>query len=214
MNTRPFVLDNPDDEPTSPEGKPGEGAGQPTFGPIASSLFRSRQIPIFGAVDHQLAVRVVSQLLALEQENSEKPITILLNSPGGSVTDGFAIYDAMRFVKPEVRVVCVGLAASIATVILMGAPKQWRTALPNTELLIHQVLIPEVVYGQASDLEITARNVLKTRDRINQLLATETGQSLERIERDTNRDYWMTAQEAVQYGLLSRVVTKRSEITG
>lgn len=212
MNRRPYLADDPDDEPNAnPPGKP-EGGGPPTFGPIASSLYRSRQIPIFGVVDQELSVRVVSQLLALEQESPDAPITILLNSPGGSVTDGFAIYDAMRFVKPEIRVVCVGLAASIATVILLGAPKKWRLALPNTELLIHQVLIPELVYGQASDLEITARNILKTRDRLNRLLAAETGQSIERIERDTNRDYWMTAPEAVEYGLLSRVVASRSEI--
>lgn len=210
MNHRPFFADDPD-EPNETPAKT-ESGGPPTFGPIASSLFRSRQIPIFGVVDHHLSVRVVSQLLALEQESAEAPITVLLNSPGGSVTDGFAIYDAMRFIKPEIRVVCVGLAASIATVILLGAPKEWRAALPNTQLLIHQVYIPEVVYGQASDLEITARNLIQTRDRVNQLLAAETGQSLERIERDTNRDYWLTAPEAVQYGLISRVVTNRSEI--
>jgi len=167
---------------------------------------------VFGAVDHELAARVIGQLLALEQDDPEAPITMILNSPGGSVTDGFAIYDAMRFIKPEVRVLCVGLAASIATVILLGAPKPWRLALPSTRLLIHQVYIPGVVRGQASDLEITARDLLQTRNRLNALLAAETGQPLPRIEQDTNRDYWMTAAEAVEYGLLSRGINERSEL--
>ncbi|MEQ1568969.1 MAG: ATP-dependent Clp protease proteolytic subunit [Myxococcota bacterium] len=184
----------------------------PSFGPVGQRLFVSRQIPVFGVVDEALATRVVSQLLALEQDDPKAPITMILNSPGGSVTDGFAIYDAMRFVQPEIRVVCTGLAASIATVILLGAPKEWRLALPNTKLLIHQVYIPGVVRGQATDLEITAKDLLGTRDRINALLSEETGQPLTRINHDTNRDYWMSATEAVQYGLLSRVVTRRADL--
>jgi ATP-dependent Clp protease protease subunit len=182
------------------------------FGLVGKTLFESRQVPVFGAVDHELAVRVISQLLALEQSDPDAPITMILNSPGGSVTDGFAIYDTMRFIKPEVRVLCMGLTASIATIVLLGAPKKWRTALPSTRLLIHQVYIPGVVRGQASDLEITAKDLLATRRRLNDLLAQETGQPIERIDRDTNRDYWMTATEAVEYGLLSRVVTDRSEL--
>ncbi len=182
-------------------------------GPVMQRLFRSRQIAVFGAIDHEMAEKVISQLLALENEDPEAPITMLLNSPGGSVLDGFAIYDAMRFVKPEIRVVCVGLAASIATVILLGAPKKWRLALPNTKLLIHQLYLAGVVRGQASDLEITARDLLQTRERINRLLVEETGQDLARIEKDTNRDYWMTATEARDYGLLSRVITDRSELS-
>jgi len=135
-----------------------------------------------------------------------------LNSPGGSVTDGFAIYDMMRFVQPEIRVVCTGLAASIATIILLGAPKEQRLAMPNTKLLIHQVYIPGVIRGQATDLEITAKDLLQTKQRINQLLASETGQSLERVEKDSNRDYWMTAEDAVEYGLISRIVTSRADL--
>lgn len=182
------------------------------FQGVGRSLYKSRQVPVFGPVDQELAQRVVSQLLALEQEDPAAPITMVLNSPGGSVTDGFAIFDTMRFIRPEVRVVCVGLAASIATVILLGAKKEWRTALPSTKLLIHQVYIPGVVRGQASDLEITAKDLLQTRTMLNELLARETGQPLERIEKDTNRDYWMTAQEAVAYGLISRVVSRRDEL--
>lgn len=194
------------------EDKEDEGKNEQGAGMLTKALLESRQIPVFGAVDDRLAARVVAQLLALEADNPEKPITLILNSPGGSVTDGFAIYDTMRFIRPEVRVVCMGLAASIATVILLGAPKKWRLATPSTKLLIHQVYIPGVVRGQASDLEITAKDLLQTRDTINKLLSRETGQPLERIEKDTNRDYWMTAAEAVEYGLIARVITDRSDL--
>ncbi len=189
----------------------GKGGKKP-IPTVAKRLFESRQVPVFGAVDSELATKVVAQLLALEADDPEKPITVLLNSPGGSVTDGFAIYDTMRFIEPEVRVVCTGLVASIATVILLGAPKEQRLAMPNCKLLIHQVYLPGVVRGQATDLEITARELMQTRERLNQLYVRETGQPLERIERDTNRDYWMTADEAVEYGLLHRVVTSREDL--
>lgn len=205
MGSRLYVNeDEGDDEKTKESPSP--------FPAIGKGLYKSRQIPVFGPVDHELAGRVIAQLLALEYENADAPITMILNSPGGSVTDGFAVYDAMRFIKPEVRVLCLGLTASIATIILLGAPKPWRLALPSTRLLIHQVYIPGVVRGQASDLEITAKDLLATRRRLNDLLAAETGQPIERIDRDTNRDYWMTAPEAVEYGLISRVVTDRSEL--
>jgi len=196
--------DKGDKAEDKPENKPFTG--------VAQRLFDSRQIAVYGAIDAEMAFKISAQLLALEQADPEAPITMILNSPGGSVSDGFAIYDTMRFVQPEVRVVCTGLAASIATVILLGAPKAHRVALPNTKLLIHQVYLAGVVRGQASDLEITAHELLQTRKQINDLLAAETGQPIERIETDTNRDYWMTAAEAVEYGLLSRVITRRSEL--
>jgi len=180
--------------------------------PISARLFRSRQVTLFGAVDDEKALKTTAQLLALEEEDPEAPITLVLNSPGGSVTDGFAIYDTIRFIQPRVRVVCMGMAASIATVILLAADKEDRLALPNTKLLIHQVYLPGVVRGQASDLEITARDLLATRDKINELYARETGQPLERIARDTNRDYWMTAEEAVDYGLIARIVSTREDL--
>jgi len=205
MTARPLSADEDTDE-TPKEDR------TPAFAAVGRSLYKSRQVPVFGPVDQELAQRVISQLLALEQEDHEAPITMILNSPGGSVTDGFAIYDTMRFIKPEVRVLCLGLTASIATVILLGAKKEWRTALPSTKLLIHQVYIPGVVRGQASDLEITAKDLLQTRTMLNELLARETGQPLERIEKDTNRDYWMTAQEALAYGLISRVVNSRDDL--
>lgn len=179
---------------------------------LSERLFESRQIQLFGPVDDKLALRIVSELLALEAADKKAPITIFVNSPGGSVTAGFSIFDTMRFVRPEVRVVCTGLVASIGTVILLGAPKKARMSLPNTRLLIHQPMIPSTIYGPASDLEITARELLKTRARINELLSAETGQPLDRIEGDTQRDYWMTAEEAVAYGLLAKVIDKRSEL--
>jgi len=179
---------------------------------MLEQLRKTRTIELFGTVNSLLARKVISQLLFLEQDNPDKAITVFQNSPGGSVTDGFAIYDTMRFVKCPVRIVCVGLTASIATITLLGAKKEDRLTLPNTEFLIHQPLIPGMVQGVATDLEITARQILKTRELINQMLARETGQPLEVVSRHTERDFWMNAEEAVQYGLVSRIVTSRAEI--
>lgn len=191
-----------------PEKKPDQGP----IPMVAERLFKSRQLQLTGPVDDKIARAMVAALLALEAEDAEAPITMFVNSPGGSVSAGFAIYDTMRFITPEVRVVCTGLAASIATVILLGAPKASRLAMPNTRLLIHQPMIPSTVYGPASDLEITANELIKTRQRINQMLAAETGQPIERVEADTQRDYWMTADEAVAYGLIARVVQNRADL--
>ena len=185
---------------------------KPAAPQITEHLFKSRQIQLSGQVDEKLARGVISALLALEADDAEAPITIIVNSPGGSVTAGFAIYDTIRFIQPRVRIVCAGLAASIATVILLGADKEDRLSMPNTRLLIHQPMIPMTVYGPASDLEITANELLKTRSRINELLAAETGQPIERVERDTLRDYWLTADEAVEYGLISRIVERRADL--
>ncbi|MCB9733872.1 MAG: ATP-dependent Clp protease proteolytic subunit [Deltaproteobacteria bacterium] len=175
-------------------------------------LKKSRTIELFGPVNNALAKRVISSLLFLEADDPSKPILMVQNSPGGSVTDGFAIYDTMRFVKPDVKVLCVGLTASIATITLLGAKKEHRYSLPNTEYLIHQPLIAGNVFGRASDLEITANEILKTRGRINEMLAEATGQPLEVVEKHTQRDYWMNAQEALEYGLVAKVVTNRAEI--
>lgn len=175
-------------------------------------LRKTRIIEIFGPVNNAVAKKVISGLFFLEADDPERPITVVQNSPGGSVTDGFAIYDAMRFVKPDVRVVCVGLTASIATITLLGAKKEHRVSLPNTEFLIHQPLIPGTVYGRAADLEITARNIIKTRERINRMLAEATGQPLDVVESHTQRDYWMSADEAVNYGLIARIVHSREEL--
>ena len=175
-------------------------------------LLEGRTVLIQGGVDGELAGKVIQQLLTLEQDDPEAPIKVVLNSPGGSVTEGFAIYDVMRFVSCPIRILCTGLTASIATVILLAAEKEHRLALPSTRFLIHQPLIMGQVIGPASDLEITANEIIKTREHVNKMLADETGQSVEKVSRDTQRDYWMSSEEAVTYGLIARVVHKRAEL--
>jgi ATP-dependent Clp protease protease subunit len=179
---------------------------------VTERLLATRTIQLFGSVSQDLTDRVIGQLLLLEAEDATSPILIVQNSPGGSVSDGLALYDTMRFVKPDVKIVCAGLTASIATITLLGADKPHRYSLPNTRFLIHQPLIPGSVFGQASDLEIAAQEIIKTRDSINQMLAEATGQSLERVAKDTQRDYWMTADEALEYGLISQIVSSRNHI--
>jgi ATP-dependent Clp protease protease subunit len=179
---------------------------------VLKRMLKTRTILLSGEVHDRSARELIANMLVLEDDAPDQPITLVINSGGGSVSSGFAIYDTIRFIKPEVRMVCAGLTASIATIILLAAPKGKRYSLPNTKLLIHQPLIPMEVYGPASDLEITAREILETRDRINQLLAAETGQPLEKVAHDTERDYWMTAEEAVQYGLIDRIVTSRDDL--
>lgn len=179
---------------------------------IKERLLESRTIQLFGPVTQKLADKIIGALLFLEAEDPKAPITVVQNSPGGSVSDGFAIYDTMRFVAPPVRVLCVGMTASIATITLLGADKEHRLGLPGTRYLIHQPLIPGSVVGPASDLEITAQEILKTRDKLNRMLAEATGQPLERIEKDTQRDYWLDGEEAIEYGLISRIVTSRAEM--
>lgn len=212
---RPFAA--PDDPETEPQPGPaqpdkeGEKA-EPFRASLADKLIKARTLQVSGEINDATAARVIAELLVLEADDPKAPITMLLNSPGGAITAGFAIYDVMRFISAPVRVVCTGLTASIAVVILLGATKANRLSLPNTRLLIHQPLIRGTAYGPASDLEITANEILKTRAKINQLLATETGQPLEKVETDTHRDYWLTATEAVAYGLIARVVQNRAEL--
>lgn len=181
---------------------------------VGQRLLESRTLLLSGTVTQKLADRVISALFILEADDGEAPITVIQNSPGGSVNDGMAIYDAMRFVSAPVRVLCIGLTASIATITLLGADKARRLSLPSTRFLIHQPLIAGNIFGPASDLEITAQEIIKTRERINVMLAEATGQPLERVQRDTQRDYWMDAGEAVEYGLISGIVTSRSDLDG
>lgn len=178
---------------------------------LTERMLRNRTILLSSEVSPATARRVIERILVLEADDPERPITFLINSPGGDVHSGFAIYDCIRFVRPRVRVVCTGLTASIATVILLGAERDDRLSLPNTRFLIHQPLFHTEIFGPASDLEITANEILRTKDRINRLIAEETGQSLERVERDTMRDFWMSAEEAVQYGLVARIIARRDE---
>ena len=175
-------------------------------------LLKRRKIFISEAITAKSAKKYISDLLALEADKPGEPIHLYINSPGGEVNSGFAIYDTIRFIESPVTVITTGLCASIATVINIAAEKKRRLSMPNSRFLIHQPLIGGQVYGQASDLEITARQIMGLREKINKLLAEETGQTLERVEKDTKRDYWMTAGEAVEYGLITKVVERASEI--
>lgn len=179
---------------------------------LVSRLLKSRTVLLSSDVSPGSARRVIEQLLVLEADDAGAPITLVLNSPGGEVHSGFAIFDVIRFLRAPVRVVCAGLTASIATVILLAVPKDRRIALPHARLLIHQPLFHGAVYGPASDLEITANEILKTKDLINRLIADETGRAFEQVTRDTERDFWLSATEALDYGLVGRVVTTRDEL--
>ncbi len=174
-------------------------------------LLEHRMIFVSEAISSKVSDRVTKHLLALDAE-SNKPITMYLNSPGGEVLSGFAIYDTMRFINSDVRVLTTGFCASIATIINLGAPKEYRLGLPNSRYLIHQPLIGGHIQGQASDLEITAREIIKTRRKINEMLSKECDQPFEKVEEDTARDYWMTAQEALEYGLIAKIVKNVKEM--
>jgi ATP-dependent Clp protease protease subunit len=173
---------------------------------IYSRLLKDRIIFLGGPVDDNVANIVIAQILFLASEDPKKPIKLYINSPGGVVTAGMAIYDTMQFVKPPVETVCIGMAASIAAFLLAAGEKGKRTALPNSEILIHQVM--GGAEGQASDIEIAAKQIVKTKAKINQLLSKMTGQSLSKVERDSDRDYWLSAEEAKEYGIIDEVVKK------
>ncbi len=170
---------------------------------IYSRLLRERIIFLGGGIDDDTANLVIAQLLFLEAEDPKKDVSLYVNSPGGSVTAGLAILDAMNHIKPDVSTVCVGMAASAAAVILAAGAKGKRYALPNAEVMIHQPW--GGAQGQATDIEITAKHILATRDRLNKILSKSTGQPLEKIEKDVERDYFMTSDEAKKYGLVDTV---------
>ena len=165
-----------------------------------------------GPVNDHTANLVVAQLLFLESENPDKDIYFYINSPGGSVTAGMSIYDTMKFIKPDVQTLCLGQAASMGAFLLSAGTKGKRFALPNSRVMIHQPLISGGLGGQASDIEIHARELLKLKEKLNQMLAEHTGKSLEQIERDTDRDNFMSAQEAADYGLIDKVITNRADV--
>lgn len=174
---------------------------------IYSRLLKERVIFLVGPVEDYMANLVVAQLLFLESENPDKDIYIYINSPGGSVSSGMAIYDTMQFVKPDVSTLCVGMAASMGALILTGGAKGKRHALPNSRMMIHQ---PHGgAQGQASDIEIQAKEIVKTKRRLNEILASHTNQPYDVIARDTDRDNFMSADEAVKYGLIDSVIEKR-----
>ena len=196
------------EDPAQEEEDEAQPGGQGEF--VVRSLIKARTILISDPIDHKLTTRVIAQLLLMDSDDPEKPITILINSPGGSADDGFAIYDLIRFIRPPVRIVSVGLSASAATVIMLAAEKENRFALPNARIMIHQPSMRMV--GTAEDVKRTAEQILILRERINELYAQETGQPLDKVVEDTDRDYWMSAQEAVKYGLISKVVTHFNEL--
>ncbi|NIK71732.1 MULTISPECIES: ATP-dependent Clp endopeptidase proteolytic subunit ClpP [unclassified Paenibacillus] len=171
---------------------------------IYSRLLKDRIIFLGSAIDDQVANSIVAQLLFLAAEDPDKEISLYINSPGGSTTAGFAIYDTMQYIKPEVHTICVGMAASFAAILLLSGAKGKRFALPSSEIMIHQ---PHGgAQGQASDIAISAKRILDTRARLNRIAADRTGQPLEKIEKDMDRDYFLSAQEALDYGIIDQVV--------
>ena len=179
------------------------------FYDIFSRLLNDRIIVLSDEVNDATASIVVAQLLFLESQDSEKDIYLYINSPGGSITSGMAIYDTMQYVKCDVSTICVGMAASMGAVLLAGGAKGKRIALPHSEIMIHQPLIGGGLSGQCTDIKIHSDHMVKTRQTLNQILAHDTGRSIEEIERDTERDNFMSAEEAVAYGLIDKVITKQ-----
>ncbi|MEN9373899.1 MAG: ATP-dependent Clp endopeptidase proteolytic subunit ClpP [Pseudomonadota bacterium] len=182
------------------------GRGERSYD-IYSRLLKERVIFLVGPVNDQVANLVAAQLLFLESENPDKDISFYINSPGGSVSAGMAIFDTMNFIKPEVSTLCMGMAASMGAFLLAAGAKGKRFCLPNSKVMIHQPSGGS--QGQATEIEIAAREIIKTREQLNQILAERTGQPLERIARDTERDYYLSATEAKEYGIIDQVIAKR-----
>jgi ATP-dependent Clp protease protease subunit len=179
--------------------------------PIGEKLMKSRIIMITDVITKKLAQTTIGQLLILEQEDPEKEIKVFINSPGGDADAGFAIYDMMKFIKPKIKNICAGVAASAAVIILLGADKENRVSLPNSRILIHQ---PSTgVHGTASDIQIEASEILKCREKINRMISEETNREFEKVENDTKRNYWMSAEEAVEYGLISKIINTQSDLS-
>ena len=194
--------------------EPKEETPKPTpapFSTVLQNLFKSRTITIFGEINQKVAEGTVAQLLALSVENDD-PIRIFINSPGGHVESGDSIHDMIRFIKPEVKIIGTGWVASAGAHIYLAAKKENRICLPNTRFLIHQPL--GGAGGKATDIAIEAKEIIKMRRRINEVIARETGQPLERVEKDTDRNYWMSAEEAREYGLVDRIIENSDGIEG
>ncbi len=203
MNTR-FLEDddNEEKEDKSPAADSAESA-------LAGRMLKTRTILISGEINKDLAEKTIRQLLLLE-DMSDDPIKIFIDSPGGDADAGFAIFDMLRFVKPQVWTVGMGLVASAAAIIQLAAPKERRVGLPNSHYLIHQPL--SGIRGVATDIEIHAKELEKLREKINRLISEETGIAFNQVEKDTDRDHWLNAPEAVNYGLISKVITRRDEL--
>ena len=176
---------------------------------LIEKILKTRNILLSGEINKSLGERIIRQLILLEDQGDD-PIKVFIDSPGGDADAGFAIFDMMRFIKPEVVIIGMGLVASAAAIILLAAPKDRRIALPNSHYLIHQPL--SGMRGVATEIEIHARELDKLRRKINKLISEETGQQLEKVEKDTDRDYWMNSEEALQYGLVSKIISSREEL--
>jgi ATP-dependent Clp protease protease subunit len=200
----PIRADEDDDEGGEESKSKG---GEPK---LMAKFLRARTILVSEPITSGLARRIYQNLILLEADDSERLITVVINSPGGEADTGFGIYDMIRFVRPPVRTIVAGLCASAAVMVFLAAPKDHRLSLPNSRFLLHQPSTAS--FGQASDLEIASREILKLRDRYNEIVAHETGRTLEKVTEDADRDFWMSAQEAESYGLVHRVVTHRSEL--
>jgi ATP-dependent Clp protease protease subunit len=198
-----FRYDNDDDENTGKENRP------PESDMVFQKLLKTRTLLLSGEIDKTLAEKTIRGLLLLEADG-DGPVKIFIDSPGGDVDAGYALIDMMRFVKPDVYTIGMGLVASAGALILLGSPKERRFGLPNSHYLIHQPL--SGMRGVATDIEIHSRELEKVRAKINRFIADETGVSLSQVEKDTDRDFWMNAEEAVKYGLVSRIVTGRAEL--
>jgi len=196
-------------EVNSPEADKKQDKSSSKSGFIDEKLFKSRAITIFGEINDKLAQSVTQRLLALAAENDE-PISIYISSPGGHVESGDVVYDMIKFIKPTVKVIGTGWVASAATTIYLAADKENRFSLPNTRFLVHQPL--GGARGDATDIAIQAEEIVKMRARINQLIADETGQPLEKVAKDTDRDFWMSAAEAIDYGIVGKIVKSVAEI--
>jgi len=177
---------------------------------IYSRLLNERIIFLGGPIDDNVANLVIAQLLFLDHEDSKKDISIYINTPGGSVTAGLAIIDTMNFIKSDVSTICVGIAASMGALILASGKKGKRFTLPNSEVMIHQVM--GGAEGQASDIAINAKHILRTKDTLNKILAQSTNKKPEQVEKDSDRDYWMTADEAKKYGIIDEIITKQKTV--
>ena len=176
---------------------------------VYSRLLKDRVVFLRGEVNEQMANSIVAQLLFLEMEDPDAEISMYINSPGGSVTDGMAIYDTMRYIKPKVRTVCLGMAASMGAFLLMAGEPGMRMALPNSEIMIHQP--SGGAHGQATDVQLHAQWLLRTKNKMNTLMSEMTGQPLEKIQQDVERDYFMTAQEALEYGIVDKIFDPRKK---
>jgi ATP-dependent Clp protease protease subunit len=197
-----FILEDDDEE----ESRENEKSGQD---PLVAKMLKTRTILLSGEIKKDLAERTIRQLLLLEDENDD-PIRVFIDSPGGDADAGFAVFDMIRFVKPPVWTIGMGLVASAAAIIQLAAPKERRVGLPNSHYLIHQPL--SGIRGVATDIEIHARELEKLREKINRLVADETGTDLSQVEKDTDRDFWMNAEEAARYGLIAKIIQRREEL--